>query len=259
MRLPAILLLLVTASPALAQEAGASDSDLDDRARVHFHAGRDYYERGDYENALRELGIAYEMSHRPELLYNLGACHERMGHLTEAADLYDQYLAAMTDVEGRVAIEERVARLRARAAAEAASAEAETSTGGGEGETTAAVAVETTDGAAASSTASTGGGPHPVAFVVLGAGAVGLATFGVLGGLALAEDATLASECGTACAPARASTLEALGLGADISLGIGAALAITGVVLLFTTTDGGSEPATTVGIGPGGVSVAGRF
>lgn len=247
-----VLALVSFAASARAQVDGATDDDLDARAQVHFHAGRDYYERGDYESALRELTLAYDMSHRPELLYNLGSCHERMGHWAEAVDLYDQYLAAVPDAEHRAVIAERTERLRERAAAESVVVADETDDATTDAEPIATVAPVPAGSA----------GPHPAAFVVLGAGALGLATFGVLGGLALAEDGALAAECGTSCSPARASTLDSLALGADISLGVGAALAVVGVVLLFTTTDGGAAPeggTLSVGVGPTGGTVSGTF
>lgn len=253
-----VLALVSFAASARAQVDGATDDDLDARAQVHFHAGRDYYERGDYESALRELTLAYDMSQRPELLYNLGSCHERMGHWAEAVELYDRYLAAVPDAEHRAVIAERTERLRERAAAESA----ETAVAEPAGESDAIGATDAEAAAVAPIDSASSAGPHPVAFVVLGAGALGLATFGVLGGLALAEDGALAAECGTSCSPARASTLESLALGADISLGVGAALAVVGVVLLFTTTDGGAAPeggTLSVGVGPTGGTVSGTF
>lgn len=248
----AIVVWLGLVGVAFAQEGGATDEDLDERARVHFHAGRDYYERGDYEGALREINLAWDMSHRPELLYNLGACHERLGHLGEAADFYEQYLAALPDVENHVAVAERVVRLRERAEAAAAEAtDTHETTEGDTGDTT--DPVDTVPPVVPPSSP----GPHPASFVVLGVGAAGLVAFGILGGLALAEDDALANECGTACSPSRASTLEALGIGADVSLGVGASLAALGVVLLFTTQADAEAPA--VAVGPGSVSVSGTF
>ena len=40
-----VLALVSFAASARAQVDGATDDDLDARAQVHFHAGRDYYER----------------------------------------------------------------------------------------------------------------------------------------------------------------------------------------------------------------------
>lgn len=250
-----IVIWLGIVGSAFAQEGGATDEDLDERARVHFHAGRDYYERGDYDGALREITLAWEMSHRPELLYNLGACHERLGHLVEAADYYEQYLAALPGVENSAAVAERVVRLRERAEAAVEGTDTHETTEGdtGEGDTS----TDAADTVPPPVTPPSSPGPHPVSFVVLGVGAAGLVAFGVLGGLALAEDDTLARECGTACSPSRASTLEALGIGADVSLGVGATLAALGVVLLFTTQADSEAPS--VAVGPGSVSVSGTF
>ena len=117
----ALLLASLTITPIAAAQAppevpSAQDSDFDESARVHFHAGKDSYDRGDYESALREFQIAHEMSGRAALLYNLGACLERLDRFAEAADRLDAYVAA-TNPQGAAVIRERSRRLRARALA----------------------------------------------------------------------------------------------------------------------------------------------
>jgi len=221
-----------------------SMSEEDARARVHFHAGTDYFERGDYENALRELEIAHEMSGRSEMYFNIGSCLERLGRLTEAADRFEQFLAT-GDRPNALAMRERIARLRARAAAASSETAPET-------------APETTSDTEAQPepvtvpvTSSSGRTPHVASWITLGLGGAGLVAFGVLGGLALAEDGALASSCGTSCPPSRVSGLETLTIGADVSLVAGLVLAATGVVLVLTTDDGGDAAAGTITLGPG--------
>jgi len=50
-------------------EARAQGSD-DERARIHFMAGSNYYDEGQYESAAGEFMEAYRLSHRPQLLLN---------------------------------------------------------------------------------------------------------------------------------------------------------------------------------------------
>jgi tetratricopeptide (TPR) repeat protein len=254
MRLATLLVLFLSLTPALAARAQSSEpttaeSELDERARIHFHAGTDYFERGDYENALRELQIAYEMSGRPALLYNLGACLERMGRLTEAADQLDAYVAAARP-EGTAAIVERAQRLRARAVALASASEesAETSTEDTpqvEGPASVTRPIEPTSRART---------PHVASWIVLAAGGASLAAFAVLGGLALAEDDALGSRCGTRCSRADVGTLEGLTIGADASLTAGLVLVAVGVVLALVTDERAAEHAG-LEVSPGGIGV----
>jgi hypothetical protein len=236
---------------------GARDAELDERARIHFHAGTDYFERGDYENALRELEIAHQMSGRPALLYNIGACLERMGRLVEAADRLEAYVAAARP-DDAAAITERAQRLRARVAAQTSASGSEMSgseTAGSETAGSETAGSETPGDASTSDTSRTPSGgrtPHVASWIVLGVGGAALAGFAVLGGLALAEDGALASRCGTSCSRADVGTLEGLTVGADVSLTAGLVLVAVGVVLALVTDDGSAEHAG-LELGPGGV------
>lgn len=256
MRFATLLLLSLSLAPALRASAQSSEpttteSDLDERARIHFHAGTDYFERGDYENALRELQIAHEMSGRPALLYNLGACLERMGRLSEAADQLEAYIAAAQPADAAT-IRERAQRLRTRAAATQAAIDP----GPSETSTEASSPPEASSPASGEDGApiSTSGGrtPHAASWIVLGVGGAALASFAVLGGLALAEDGALASRCGTHCTSADVSTLEGLTIGADVSLAAGLVLVAVGVVLALVTDEGTADQAG-LELGPGGV------
>lgn len=242
-------LVLSLASPrASAQDAprSAESSDLDERARIHFQAGTDYFERGDYEGALRELQIAHEMSGRPALLYNIGACLERMGRLAEAADQLDAYVAA-TSPEDAAAIRERARRLRARAEADATPTTV--------APTSDPVTIETTavsTGVNDEPAPSRGRTPHVASWITLGLGGAALAAFGVLGGLALAEDGALASRCGTSCTASDVASLETLSISADVSLSIGLVLVATGVILALTTDDPPATDSVRLELGPSG-------
>ena len=64
----------------------------DETARLHFQAGAKEFEAGRYEAALASFSAAYELSGRPELLYNIALCHEELGRYGEAADHLRRYL-----------------------------------------------------------------------------------------------------------------------------------------------------------------------
>lgn len=108
------LLAVATLSWLLASGAEAQDADA--AARAHFQAGTDHFQVADYEAALREYEQAYALSHRPELMYNLYLCHERLGHLDDAASWLERYLDEATEVHRRAMLEQRLHTMRRRLA-----------------------------------------------------------------------------------------------------------------------------------------------
>jgi tetratricopeptide (TPR) repeat protein len=95
---------------ALAAHAQAVDVDA---AKAHYAAGTTYFQADRFADALGEFQHAYELSHRPALLYNIGLCHERLGHVSEAVTAYQQYLDSGPGGDDRSDAWERIARLRA--------------------------------------------------------------------------------------------------------------------------------------------------
>ena len=77
----AALLLLATLLGAPMQATAQPSESSDQIARAHFLAATGYFDTGDYESALREFERAYALTQYPQLLYNLYACHERLGQL----------------------------------------------------------------------------------------------------------------------------------------------------------------------------------
>lgn len=101
-----VAVLLVVAAPARAQ--------LDvESAKAHFSAGSHDFEAGRFADALGEFEKAYRLSGRAPLLYNIGLCHERLGHAPQAIDAFEQYLRALTpDSIDRPDVEMRLSHLR---------------------------------------------------------------------------------------------------------------------------------------------------
>lgn len=88
----------------------------DEAARLHFESGRAYFERAEYDDAVREYEKAYALSSRPPLLVNISRAHESAGRPAEAADALERWLAvASPDDPMRAEIESRHKRLRAQA------------------------------------------------------------------------------------------------------------------------------------------------
>lgn len=214
------LVLLTSPLDAMAQASGAAAHD-DLRAQASFRAGTAYYEAGDYESALGEFQTAYDLSQRPELLWNLYLCHERLAQWEDAASSLDAFLQAGSPGYPREQVEARLAHLRERIARRGSGAPDD----------------DTTEAETADPGPLAPAGPPPpvdttpvVAIVGFSIAAVGLVGFGVLGALTLSEDAALTNECGTHCTASRASMLDVYALGTDISAGVALAGAIVGVV-----------------------------
>ncbi|MBZ0119144.1 MAG: hypothetical protein K8H88_19265, partial [Sandaracinaceae bacterium] len=116
----------------------------------------------------------------------------------------------------------------------------------------------------ASSTAGTS--ISPVGPVVLAAGGAALLAGVIVGAIALAEDGALGTACPSRvdCSPdlmSRSSTLTALAATADVLLAVGAAAAITGLVLTLALSEGGGDVPATAYCTPDGCGAAlrGRF
>jgi tetratricopeptide (TPR) repeat protein len=87
----------------------------DARSREHHRLGSEYYDRGQFLEALHEFQAGRAVSNRPAFLYNIGRCYERLGDWQAAADAYDAYLPAAEPSE-RSELIRLIASLRARAA-----------------------------------------------------------------------------------------------------------------------------------------------
>ncbi len=222
-----------------AQDAGAveetvenPDAAADARARRHFEAGTAYFQVGDYDSALRELRVAYEISHRPALLFNLYMTHERLGQFDEAAASLERFLREAPESEDRAALEQRLSRLRDRALQSRATQAPPTPE--------AAIVEPSSDegpGTAVVLTSPTPSREPVITATGFGVAGLGLAVFAIAGSLVLAEDATL-RECRPICAPDRAAVLDAATIVADVGLALSLLGVIVGVVGLVLETGG---------------------
>lgn len=89
-----------------------SDPGRDAEARGLFEAGRAAFDQGRYQDALGYFDRAYQLSRRPQLLYNIGQVHDRLRHDEEALTALQQYLKQVPGATNRSEVEHRIEALR---------------------------------------------------------------------------------------------------------------------------------------------------
>ena len=233
---------------------GEAQAARDAEARALFDAAQVALSNGELERALEYFQRAYELSHRPELLFNVASMQDRLRMDAEALESYRAYLAT----EGNA---ERAAYAQGRVRALEASGGAETS-GGPDRTTSEATESGTTVSVSPPVVSDDAGGDIVPGAVLLGVG--GALILGAVGTLVYWLDrSSVADEC-DALGGLNCPTLESerdLGAGLTVALGLtGAALVVTGAVLA-ATAGSGDESEASVRCLPslGGVACAGRF
>jgi tetratricopeptide (TPR) repeat protein len=107
-----LLVLIALASPALAQPSAQ------DQAKAHFKQGRTLQDAGQFARAADEYKAAYELDHRPEMLFNIAQAFRLGGDKQAAVDYYQRYLQAQPNGAGAVEARAHVTALTAQLAAE---------------------------------------------------------------------------------------------------------------------------------------------
>lgn len=252
--------LLVALGSSAAVQAQESDSDDSTRARELYLEGDRFYREGRYEQAVEAFREAYELSERPQLLYNMANAYERLNRLREAGDALEQYLPH-APAEDRSAVESRLTALRARMEAQEANASGDDQEEDGvrDRERPPPPQPRSPDVV----------GPA----VLLGLGGASLVAAGLMGAFALVLSDSTATSCmdvgaRTLCsegARANVESAQGLALATDITWAAGAALAGIGLVWLIvelTSSSGGDAPSpAAVSLGPdyAGLSLQASF
>lgn len=83
------------------------------RAKAALELGQKLYDAAKHEEALAAFEEAYRAYPVPDLHYNIGLCHERLGHPREAIVAFELYIAGAPDAPDRPSVEHRIAALRA--------------------------------------------------------------------------------------------------------------------------------------------------
>ncbi|MFT5354327.1 MAG: tetratricopeptide (TPR) repeat protein [Polyangiales bacterium] len=223
-----MLAVVASSAPVWAQEESEAGNDA--VARELFEAAEFSVERGDYERALGLFQQAFELSDRPELLFNAANAAERLRQDELALELYVSYLERLPEAVNRPAVEARIEQLRGL--------DVEESEQGGSSNLWAWVT-----------------GSTAVVFTALGvAGRVrGNSVF-----------SNLEEECGSSlgCTDERlnGSSLQAWDRTTVISFSIAGAAAVGFVVALILDRDTDEDDAALrVGIGPSSIQIGGTF
>jgi len=112
------LTLALVAAEVKADAAPPPSTDVE--ARTLFERGSDAYSRGAYEDAMRYFQAAYNLSGRPQLLYNLAAAADHLRRDEDALDAYRKFLAGAPESDKREEVIARIAVLEKALAADQA-------------------------------------------------------------------------------------------------------------------------------------------
>jgi tetratricopeptide (TPR) repeat protein len=115
----------------LALVATARAADISPEAKRHVELGMQHYEAGEYQDAVTEFELAYRLSGRPALLFNIARAEAKLGHDENVIAFLRRYLeerpdapdapAVLAEIEAR---EQTIASVKAKRQAEAEAAEA---------------------------------------------------------------------------------------------------------------------------------------
>ncbi len=95
---------------AAATGAHAQPADQVERAKVLYVAAQTALDEARYEDALRDFGAVYDLTHDPVLLYKLGRAYEGAGKCETAIVYYQRYLKeGRPDAEHVTLTDERIA------------------------------------------------------------------------------------------------------------------------------------------------------
>lgn len=247
--LVAVLLAGLVTTFALPATAQGEGEDM--RAKELYRNGERLYEEGLYEDAIVAWELAYELSKRPLLLYNMANALERIGQWDEALQRINQY-RALAPEEERETLDRRMRAIERRLE-QKRKADKETARDPESGQSSKAGPVRpTTDGPDNNNLLQLRPRPKTAqetptgALVLIGFGGAGLTAGGILAGLAQQARSDAEAVCsGPAepilCPTSARSSLNRdadLSIGADISLVAGGAAISAGVVLAILHKQG---------------------
>jgi tetratricopeptide (TPR) repeat protein len=86
----ALMALLAAADPGVAGDPGARTED--GSARALFERGEVKFNLGNFEAAAADYQAAYELDHRPALLFNVGQCYRNLENYERARFFYRRFL-----------------------------------------------------------------------------------------------------------------------------------------------------------------------
>lgn len=226
----------------------------DDQVEAFTARGAAAYAEKDYEEALRAFAQAYALRPTPDMAYNIARVHEALKHYGEAERYYRLFIdSPEADVDARRDALKRLTLVRELASVEASTPEPEPEPAPSRATGDPSPAPAAVSAPSAVTPLSPEGeeavrrGPHPLGWVLLGAGGLALGSGVTFGVLANQRSEELSRACagprGDLCPESSREDAEAMrtnALVADISYTAGAALVVTSVIVLVATS--GQEP-----------------
>jgi len=97
----------LTSLPAPAR----ADDEQTEQARKHYQKGKQFFDLGQWDDAIAEYREAYKLRSDSAFLFNLAQAYRRKGDLQPALDLYKNYLIANPNSPMRGDIEKRIKTL----------------------------------------------------------------------------------------------------------------------------------------------------
>lgn len=109
----ALVAVLLATTLGLPSRADAQSEEELARARALFVEGQAAYDAGDFQVAAAKMREAYDLTHSPELAFNVARVYERMSEYAEAIRYFRIYLRrGQPDADARADVERRIAALR---------------------------------------------------------------------------------------------------------------------------------------------------
>lgn len=105
------LFLVILSIDLFAQEREATYEDKES-AKIHFEAAKKLYKSGKYVEALELFKKAYSRYPKPEILYNIGKCYDKLGDYHNAIKYYEQYIMLNPQAEDKEEVMELIKNLK---------------------------------------------------------------------------------------------------------------------------------------------------
>lgn len=250
----ALLIPAVSIAQDQPTEEAAKTPEVDlEQAKVKYEEGKAHYEAGEYDKALAAFTEAYNLSNKPDLLFNLGVCSEKIGDSTKAIAYYELYLEENPDAADRDDVAQRLAALKESQAEPAEPEPAAAAPPPPEEEDELVVEQE----------------EDTEIFwpgAVIGLGGLILASGALTAIMAYNRYGDLEDSCSPDCSDSKVSKVKKAALAADIQFALGGAVVAAGVIWWVTADDGeaevemaGLKGAPLVLPGGGGLVVEGEF
>ncbi len=109
----------------LAARAQPADDTMN-QAKMHFEAGKNAYNAGDYQNAIKEFKAAEALRPSPILDYNIALANEKLAKKRVAVKYYKRYLEGMPNATNRATVEASIAALEREISSQPAQPEPQT-------------------------------------------------------------------------------------------------------------------------------------